>query len=513
SQVPIKETRYFWNQARVRQNSNDNIGLTIKVGLWYQDNVQEVGMIFKYHSPDLIYCQPTEDSFKEGLLEEAKNIKINLLYPMSGIIEKEFVFQEDAIRTQIGIGQTANVLRNICYHLYSKSKEDWQLLQKLMKTLFAINIIPPFIRATGTIELLYNYTDDSKKADYDLDITLSGRGQQQILLVLAYLMSNKGAVLMIDEPDAHVEILRQSQIYSIIKFVAKNYDCQIIIVTHSEVVLNEATNINFIIDGKNIFINDKNEFKTVRNALKDFGIEHYYKAKLNPHILYIESSTDIAMLKAFAQKFNHPSLTIFEGKLNFYYTQNENSNSTTENELERKAGAYKHHTKHFNAIKTGIPTLKAIGIFDGDNNNRQDYVQPNFATFYWKKYELENYYITPKTIIAYAKKEWEARLGKEVFKDLVDKKVAKLKKIMDENLLLPILNMDKAAFDEFKTLPENLQNVQFINLSSAHKISSLLEVVFEKLKQTENEPIFLSKSNFYLLIDFIENIPEEVKDK
>ncbi|HNL07750.1 MAG TPA: AAA family ATPase, partial [Chitinophagales bacterium] len=39
AQVPIKETRYFWNQARVRQGSTENIGLTIKVGLWFEGKV------------------------------------------------------------------------------------------------------------------------------------------------------------------------------------------------------------------------------------------------------------------------------------------------------------------------------------------------------------------------------------------------------------------------------------------------------------------------------------------
>ncbi|HNI45231.1 MAG TPA: AAA family ATPase, partial [Chitinophagales bacterium] len=162
AQVPIKETRYFWNQARVRQGSTENIGLTIKVGLWFEGKVQEVGMLFKYHSSDLMYCQPTEESHQEGLLEYAKDLKVNLLYPMSGISEKEFVLQEEAIRTQIGIGQTANVLRNICYHLVRNDKNNWARLQETMQTLFAIEIKEPFVRATGAIELLYNYDEKSK---------------------------------------------------------------------------------------------------------------------------------------------------------------------------------------------------------------------------------------------------------------------------------------------------------------------------------------------------------------
>lgn len=511
AQVPIKETRYFWNQARVRQNSTDNIGLTIKVGLWFQGKVCEVGMLFKYHSPDLMYCQPTDEFYPEGLLDYANNLKVNLLYPMSGISDKEYVFQEQAIRTQIGIGQTANVLRNICYHLYLNSKEDWTYLQNLVKTLFSIEIMPPFVRATGAIELLYNYAEKNKKADYDLDITLAGRGQQQMLLVLAYLMANQNAVLMIDEPDAHLEILRQSQIYTTIKSVAQKYDCQVIIVTHSEVVLNEAESVNFIMDGKIIKVDDKNEFKYIRNALKDFGIEHYYKARLNPRILYVESSTDISMLRAFAQKFDHSSKSIFEGKLNFYYTQNESSENSADNELKRKSGAYRQNKKeYFNAIKTVVPELKAIGIFDGENKNRQDEVQSDFAIFYWKRYELENYFISPKIVLAFAESEWRKRNIDGLF---LPPKIERLRTIIDEKMILPVLNMDEAAFKEFKELSENLQNVQFQNFSTNKKLSALLEDVFEELAKIESETILLSKGNYYRLINFIETMPREVQEK
>lgn len=180
AQVPIKETRFFWNKTKIRYNSNDNIDLTIKVGIFFNNAIKEVGMIFKYHSPELIYCQPTKDSFEKGLLEYANQLKVNILYPMSGISDREFVFQEEAIRTQIGIGQTANVLRNICYHLFVNNHDDWKYLTNLMQKLFAIDIKQPFVRATGTIELLYNYANKTQKTDHDLDITLAGRGQQQM---------------------------------------------------------------------------------------------------------------------------------------------------------------------------------------------------------------------------------------------------------------------------------------------------------------------------------------------
>jgi hypothetical protein len=38
----------------------------------------------------------------------------------------------------------------------------------------------------------------------------------------------------------------------------------------------------------------------MRHSLRTFGIEHYYKAKILPRILYVEGSTDLAILKSLA---------------------------------------------------------------------------------------------------------------------------------------------------------------------------------------------------------------------
>ena len=57
-----------------------------------------------------------------------------------------------------------------------------------------------------------------------------------------------------------------------------------------------------------------------------------------------------------------------------------------------------------------------------------------------------------------------------------------LEKIINENMILPILDMDKAAFEEIKALPENLQNVQFINLLVHIKFVIFNSCIFKQIK-------------------------------
>ena len=51
--------------------------------------------------------------------------------------------------------------------------------------------------------------------DLQLDLSAYGRGQQQTMLLLTHMAANLRAVLLLDEPDAHLEILRQRQIYQV----------------------------------------------------------------------------------------------------------------------------------------------------------------------------------------------------------------------------------------------------------------------------------------------------------
>lgn len=85
-----------------------------------------------------------------------------------------------------------------------------------MQRLFQATLSTPRENKGGSLDLFYGQSG----ADRLLDLSLAGRGFQQMLLILAHLYSHKGSVLLIDEPDAHLEILRQQQIYSLLRSIA-----------------------------------------------------------------------------------------------------------------------------------------------------------------------------------------------------------------------------------------------------------------------------------------------------
>ena len=129
------------------------------------------------------------------------------------------------------------MLRNLCWQLFSRGNEIlWRRLVGDIKEMFGITLGEPvLIKERSEITLSYR-----EASGVELDISSSGRGCQQVLLLLSYLLANPGAVLLLDEPDAHLEILRQRDVYNPLTSIASENDSQIIAASHSEVVLQEA---------------------------------------------------------------------------------------------------------------------------------------------------------------------------------------------------------------------------------------------------------------------------------
>jgi predicted ATPase len=132
--------------------------------------------------------------------EAAAPVRVAFLTPMFGLAATEDRLQEGAVNVRIGEGRTER----------------------------------------GQITMSY------KEAGTTLDLASSGRGLQQTLLLLAHLYSHPGTVLLLDEPDAHLEILRQRQIYQILTNTADSQGCQVIAASHSEVLLNEAADRDIV---------------------------------------------------------------------------------------------------------------------------------------------------------------------------------------------------------------------------------------------------------------------------
>jgi hypothetical protein len=306
-------------------------------------------------------------------------VRIAFLPPMSGLAANETRLDEGAINVRVGEGRTAEVLRNLCYKICTEDKEGWKRMTEQIESLFGSKLgSPQYISERGEISLNY------KEHDIIFDLSSSGRGLQQTLLLLSYMYANKGAVLLLDEPDAHLEILRQRQIYQLLVDVAKENGNQVIAASHSEVMLNEAAERDVVIAfvGKPHRINDRGA--QVIKSLKEIGFEHYYQAEQTGWVLYLEGSTDLAILRAFAQMLNNKEAGKILERPFVHYVANQVS------EIK----------KHFHGLREACLGLHGLAIFDRLEPDTP--VDIGIPILQWRRREIENYLCTKETLLNYA---------------------------------------------------------------------------------------------------------------
>jgi hypothetical protein len=287
--------------------------------------------------------------------------------------------QDGAVNVRIGEGRTAEVLRNLCFMISTATDQtSWKALVSQIDNLFRVTLNPPqFIKERGQITMSYY------EGGTELDLVSSGRGLQQTLLLLAHLHTHPKSVLLLDEPDAHLEILRQRQIYRILTETAEAQGCQVIAASHSEVLLNEAAERDIVVAfvGRPHRIDDRGS--QVLKSLRAIGFDQYYQAEQVGWVLYLEGSTDLAVLQSFAELLEHPTKPLLEQPF-VHYVANQPAKARD----------------HFFGLREAKPDLVGIAVFDSVAQELGEH-GPLFEVK-WHRREIENYLCYPETLLAYA---------------------------------------------------------------------------------------------------------------
>jgi len=390
--APVPRARELWRQLHIRdvamtdgKQQTTNVCIEITVAGETNGKEWSCGLEFDYVNEESFYCRPLRlesgpSPERMAIPDQASSVTAALLPPMSGLAETEDLLQSGAIDVRIGQGRTAEVLRNLCYRIYENRSDAWLTLADQIERLFGMRIEPPvFVPARGQIVMTYEQNGVS------LDLSAGGRGFQQTLLLLAFMYNNPGAILLIDEPDAHLEILRQRETYSHITEMARENDNQIVIATHSEVVLNEAAGKDTVIAfvGKPHRIT--HQTGPVLNALREIGWEDYYLAEQTGWTMYLEGSTDLEMLRALARRLKHEEAADALRRPFVQYVAN-NANAAR---------------RHFYALREATPGLAGIALFDRLEEGIPE-VSP-IKCLMWRRREIENYVCTERALIDFAR--------------------------------------------------------------------------------------------------------------
>lgn len=475
--IPVPAANLLWRNLRVREGLKENgqqrtRNVLIDIAVEGIDNgaVWSAHLEFDYANEESFYCRAAlaAEGIRAPMPAAASSLKIAYLPPMSGLASNELRLDQGAIDVRIGEGRTAEVLRNLCWSVREKDEEVWRGIAKHIEQLFGVEINDPiYIRERGEITMSFR-----TREGVELDLAACGRGQQQTLLLLAHMAANPGSLLLLDEPDAHLEILRQRQIYEVLTKTATTTQSQIIAASHSEVLLNEAADRDMVIAfvGRPHRIDDRGGAQVLK-SLKEIGFEHYIQAEETGWVLYLEGSTDLAILRAFAARLNHPAAAALERPFAHYVG----------NQPGKARG-------HFFGLREARSDLRGIAVFDRIEGDLHGNIE--LEQIMWKRREIECYLSQQSTLLAFAESRGRAQQGDlfaESWRDAMEKAIDKVKQA------LAVLSKDPWG-------PDIKASEEF------------LDPVFKAFYQSLGLPDMMRKTDFHILAEFVssDDIADEV---
>ncbi|MBI3089699.1 MAG: AAA family ATPase [Candidatus Tectomicrobia bacterium] len=483
--MPVPNANLLWRNLHVRDVNKTkgkqvtrNIRVDIMVEGVAAGQEWRCGLEFDYANEESLYCRPLRMSEEKNpprmpVPEQASHVRVAFLPPMSGLAANEIRLDVGAINVRLGEGRTAEVLRNLCYMIASdaKAKDRWKKLSDRIHSLFGIQLRKPvYIDERGEIEMSYRTHEG-----IPLDLSTAGRGLHQTLLLLSHLEVNPGAVLLLDEPDAHLEILRQRQIYNVLTEVASECNSQLLVASHSEVLLNEAADRDIVVAfvGKPHRIDDRGS--QVLKSFKSIGFDQYYQAELTGWVLYLEGSTGLELLRVFAKKLRHPAEKVLE-RVFFSYVLNQPHRAR----------------EHFYGLQEAKPDLVGFALFDRIGRELQQ--NRPLLEYMWKKYEIECYVCIRELLLRWAVNEGCNRYGGpligEIWKETMQKCIAKLEEALLSLKKPSPWSSDLKVSDEF------------------------LDILFENFFGELKLPNLMQKTHYHTLVNYMneEEIDHEISD-
>ncbi len=486
--IPVPNANLLWRELHTRhvrvvdgRQRTDNICIDVLVEGTSGGEAWQCGLEFDYANHESFYCRPLRigpgrPAERMPIPEPAMAVDVAYLPPMSGLASAETRLDPGAVNVRIGEGRTAEVLRNLCFRVHEGDAESWERMSERIERLFGVELDPPvYVEERGEISMRY------RERGIWLDLSSSGRGLQQTLLILAYMYAHPGAVLLLDEPDAHLEILRQREVYSLIREVAAESHSQIVVASHSEVLLGEAAGTDTVIAfvGKPHRIDDGGS--QVAKALTRIGFNQYLQAELTGWVLYLEGSTDLAILKAFAARVGHEAAAKALDRPFVQYVGDRLSSA----EL------------HFHGLREACPGLRGIALLDKlpEKVGADDGLERHA----WRKREIENYLCSRAAFERYAADFARQEASGPLFEESeADRHVEAMRESVAE--------VEKTMADRGQPSPWS---------GEAKASSEFLAPLFEIFAANLDGPNLMAKANFHRLAEFVpqEEIDPEVVEK
>ena len=164
--------------------------------------------------------------------------------------------------------------------------------------------------------------------------------------------------------------------------------------------------------------------------------------------------------------------------------------------------------EHFNQLRKLLPSLRGLAILDNDGRSRQDFEDQSLRILYWKRYEVENYFITPNLLLGYV-----AKMNREL--GLFAVETSQADEVLSGLIEERVFGGDRDDYLVWKNSASDAARLIWEAKTQRVKLSSFAEEFFRRLRDRTGIEMLLTKGEIHRLVESadLDNIPREVKDK
>ena len=379
--VPLRQFDLLWTERRT--------SVPIEISLEF-DRAAPLNMEIWHDTTEQVKAHPS--AVVEPNAARSTALSTVFVPPMTGLSREEPLYARDeTVDSLLAQGRPGEVIRNLLVKAHQSAA--WAPLQDAIRRLFNYELLPPVVGANIVAE----YQRPGTGIAYD--IASAGSGFQQVLMLLTFLHTRPGSLLLLDEPDAHLHVILQDAIYGELRSVAASTSSQLIIATHSEVIIESVDPRELcLMYGTPRLLSTTQERSQLIESLGVLTHTDIMLAETAPGVLYVDDYTDMDVLRAWARVLQHKALDLLTTKLLWKARV-----------IQQREGASGIQARdHYDALQLVKPGLPGLQLIDGDARpgpSQTEITGQGLQRLRWSRYEIESYLIHPRPLEEFVRRQ------------------------------------------------------------------------------------------------------------
>lgn len=314
----------------------------------------------------------------------------------------EMLLQREGVDFNVQIGEANRALRSMLYWLDCGDAEKpgeepsqaWRELTADILNMFDVELQRPSRLPNSAIEVTYRNRRPVKGRKANscpvMNLNTAGSGFLQILQLLAlfHSRSGKATLFLLDEPEAHLESIRQQDLYRLFAERSGALGFQVVMASHSEQFMEEGMRLTLpptekqhllmLVEGEVHALPHQQAQRLARKAIADIPAVDYYATAQRPRWLYVEDRSDIDILREWARVLDHRNaLEILDAVM------------TQANHHYLKSNVPVLAFRHFEGLRFVHPHVK--GVVVTDRIDKEQNPDTPLVQLQWARREIENY--------------------------------------------------------------------------------------------------------------------------